>query len=176
VEVNDLRTYKELQAFIADGGKPEYHFFWMGPFSQWNRRTFTIAGIDYPTAEHWMMAEKARLFEDEIALEGIMQAAHPVAAKEFGRKVVGFNAEAWDQVCMDVVVSGNLAKFEQNPDIKYHLLETEGLVLVEASPDDRIWGIGLGTEDPLRLDPANWKGKNYLGFALMEVRKILSQL
>ena len=71
---------------------------------------------------------------------------------------------------MDIVVAGNLAKFEQNVALERYLLGTGDAVLVEASPRDRIWGIGMGASNPDAQNPERWRGGNLLGFALMEVR------
>ncbi len=94
-------------------------------------------------------------------------------AKALGRKVHGFDADAWDRVGRDKVVIGNLAKFSQNPALSGDLVSTEDAILVEASPYDKIWGIGMGADDARDSTPQEWKGRNYLGFALMRVRSML---
>ncbi|MDJ0633261.1 MAG: NADAR family protein [Xenococcaceae cyanobacterium MO_188.B29] len=73
-----------------------------------------------------------------------------------------------------IVVKGNLAKFSQKEALKEFLLNTKERILVEASPRDRIWGIGLGQNNPDAANPYQWQGLNLLGFALMEVRDILT--
>jgi ribA/ribD-fused uncharacterized protein len=168
--VDDIRTNEELLTFVAEGGKPEYHFFWHGPFSQWEPSSFFIDKEHYPTAEHYMMAEKARFFEDRDTLDKIMATTSPREAKRLGRKVSNFDAYAWNKACKELVIEGNVAKFEQNPYLKKHLVESKGVVLVEASPYDKVWGIGVDVETALFLDPSEWKGENYLGYVLMEVR------
>jgi ribA/ribD-fused uncharacterized protein len=117
-----------------------------------------------------MMAGKARLFGDEEALARIVAAGHPNAAKKLGRQVRGFDEEAWIRHRWDLVVEGNLAKFGQDAALREYLLGTAGRVLVEASPVDRIWGIGLAAADERSADPERWRGLNLLGFALMEAR------
>jgi ribA/ribD-fused uncharacterized protein len=129
--------------------------------------------VRYVAAEHFMMAEKARLFGDDETLERILEAEHPGGAKQLGRQVRGYEEKVWEKVRFDVVVRGNEAKFAQNPDLGEFLRTTSGRVLVEASPADRIWGIGLAENDPGACDPASWRGLNLLGFALMEVRRRL---
>jgi ribA/ribD-fused uncharacterized protein len=171
---------------MAAGGRPEFLFFWghrakgnqeVGKhvFSQWWPAPFKTDGGRYPTAEHYMMAEKARLFGDLEMLERIRRTDDPAEAKKLGRKVRGFDAERWDAVAFERVVSGNLAKFGQNRPLKSYLLATGDKVLVEASPLDRIWGIGIAAGDPRAANPAEWQGKNLLGFALMAVRAELAR-
>jgi ribA/ribD-fused uncharacterized protein len=143
-------------------------------FSQWWLCPFTIDGIAYPTAEHWMMAEKARLFDDKMQLANILATEKPAAAKAFGRQVENFDPSVWEAKKVEIVVKGNVAKFSQNVDLQAFLLATGDKIIVEASPRDQIWGIGLGPENPLATQPEKWRGQNLLGFALMEVRDILS--
>ena len=126
------------------------------------------------TAEHYMMAEKARLF-DNSATDAIVAAAHPGEAKKLGRKIRNFDQAIWEKHRFDIVVRGNLAKFSQHEPLKQYLLGTGDRVLVEASPHDRIWGIGIAESDPAAQNPYDWKGLNLLGFALMAVREQLQQ-
>lgn len=144
-----------------------------GCLSQWWPRPFTVDGEVYPTAEHWMMAGKARLFGDHDALARIMAAPSPGAAKALGRQVRRFDEARWYSAGYTMVVRGNLAKFSQHPDLRDFLLATGRRVLAEASPYDRIWGIGLGRDHPDAQVPSRWRGLNQLGFALMEVRERL---
>lgn len=143
--------------------------------SQFYTAPFSIDGICYPTAEHWMMAGKARLFGDLETLEEILKATEPKTAKALGRKVRGFDDQLWKANARRIVTEGNLAKFGQNESLKAFLIGTGSQVLVEASPSDRIWGIGLGASDPRANDPATWLGTNLLGFALMDVREALAR-
>jgi len=143
-------------------------------FSQWWVAPFEVDGIIYPTAEHWMMAGKARLFGDDDAMKAILSSDTPAKAKEQGRLVQQFDPAVWDQHKYDIVVDGNFHKFTQHSALKEYLLATGEKILVEASPNDAIWGIGMGASDPAACNPATWRGNNLLGFALMEVRdKIL---
>lgn len=139
-------------------------------FSQWFPAAFTVDGAAYPTAEHWMMAEKARLFDDEDVRQRILAAKHPNEAKKLGRLVQGFEPTRWDEVKFNLVVAGNYYKFSQHPALRDYLLATGERVLVEASPVDAIWGIGLAADHPDAAQPKNWRGENLLGFALMAVR------
>ncbi len=122
-----------------------------------------------------MMAEKARLFGDNENRQRILGAGSPGAAKAIGREVRGFRDEIWCQERFGIVVNANLAKFSQNPGLSTYLLGTRNRVLVEASPRDRIWGIGLDAKDPRAESPLQWKGLNLLGFALMGVREQLGK-
>jgi ribA/ribD-fused uncharacterized protein len=138
--------------------------------SQWYDCYFEVNGVCYHTTEQYMMASKALLFGDEEVYKEIMAAYHPLDYKKLGRKVHDFNPELWDARKYDIVVEGNKAKFEQNPDLKEFLLSTEDAILVEASPYDKIWGIGLDRETALMGTVAQWQGQNLLGCALMDVR------
>jgi ribA/ribD-fused uncharacterized protein len=163
------------------GELPEFLFFWghrpparggVGKpcLSQWYPAAFEVEGITYATAEHYMMAGKARLFGDAAGLEAVLGAPTPDRAKAAGRRVRGFTERIWAEHRYDIVVAANLAKFEQNRPLLRFLLATGSRALVEASPYDSIWGIGLGAEAPDAQSPARWPGQNLLGFALMEVR------
>lgn len=144
-----------------------------GCLSQWWPAPFTVDGITYPTAEHWMMAGKARLFHDDAGLAAVLAARSPGAAKAAGRKVQGFDETRWAHARYRIVVDGNQAKFGQNPALGEFLRHTGRKVLVEASPYDRIWGIGMAPTNPHVHRPSAWRGLNLLGFALMEVRERL---
>lgn len=148
----------------------KFTFFWSGPLSQWHPSPFEIDGITYNCAEHYMMAEKARLFGDEARLKMIMSAVDPSDQKRYGKMVVPFEKEKWNDVARDVVYRGSYAKYTQNPDLKKQLLNTAGTTLVEASPKDNIWGIGLSKDDPRSRDRSTWLGTNWLGETLTKVR------
>lgn len=142
-------------------------------FSQWYHAPFAVDGVEYPTAEHWMMASKARLFSDSATLAKILAAPSPAAAKKLGREVSGFVDATWRQHRFDPVTRGNVAKFSSSEALRAYLLDTGDTVLVEASPTDTIWGIGLDAKNPASRDPARWRGENLLGFALMAARETL---
>jgi len=148
----------------------KFTFFWSGTFSQWHPSAFTIDGVTYNCAEQYMMGEKARLFGDETRLGMIMSAVDPSDQKRYGRQVTSFNKEKWDAVAREAVYRGSYAKYAQNSDMLKELLATEGSTLVEASPEDNIWGIGLRKSDPRAHDRKTWKGTNWLGEALTKVR------
>lgn len=145
-------------------------FFWSGWPSQWHPSTFVIDGVTYSCAEQFMMAEKARLFGDRRTLAKILAADSPKEHKALGRGVSPFDEARWTGACREIVYRGNLAKFGQDEELGALLLATGTKTLVEASPLDRIWGIGLAAEDPRATDRSAWRGKNWLGEALMRVR------
>lgn len=176
----EVDSVDKLIAQIAAGWQPDYIFFWghqpkgnqpIGKWclSQWFPASFVIDDVTYPTAEHFMMAEKARLFGDMTTLAQILEAPQPGAAKALGRQVQGFDDAVWAQQRFDIVVRGNRAKFDQNEVLQSYLLSTSEKILVEASPTDTIWGIGLAETDRRVYDPRQWRGSNLLGFALMKV-------
>lgn len=182
-----VRTVDQLVQLSSKGARPKFVFFWghtpaadgsvtKSCFSQWWKAPFNVDGVSYPTAEHFMMAGKARLFGDHATEEKILAAKHPKQAKDLGRKVANFNEAAWNEARFDIVVAANYAKFSQNPPLQEFLLQTKARVLVEASPVDSIWGIGLAADDERAEKPSKWKGLNLLGFALMEVRERLSNI
>ncbi|MDO4895796.1 MAG: NADAR family protein [Moraxella sp.] len=139
-------------------------------FSQWYDSPFVVDDVTYPTAEHYMMAQKALLFNDMEIFNEIIQSKHPKQAKDLGRKVKNFDENIWNEKRFEIVVQGNIAKFSQNPELKAYLLGTGDRILVEASPVDKIWGVGLARDDDKIHNPLNWQGLNLLGFALMQVR------
>ena len=168
---------------FAAGLEMQFVFFWrhtqtaarMTPacLSQWYPCSFVVDGTSYQTAEQYMMSEKARLFSDTVTFGKIMAASGPRVYKALGRTVGGFDQAVWNSHKGDIVLRGSLAKFSQNTELREYLLGTGNAVLVEASPYDRIWGVGLAQDDPLIRDPRNWRGENLLGFVLMEARDSL---
>jgi hypothetical protein len=171
---------------MSEGFRPVFRFFYGhharvtegvddAVFSQWADAPFEVDGIEYATAEHWMMAGKARLFGDDETLTQILAAASPAEAKALGRIVRGFDENVWRAKRVEIVTEGNVHKFGCDAARKAYLLATGNEVLVEAAPRDVIWGIGLGKENPAARDPARWRGQNLLGFALMGARHALQQ-
>jgi ribA/ribD-fused uncharacterized protein len=178
-------TKEELIAHLASGKRVDFLFFWghtpkregvvdASCLSQWFPRAFEIDGIRYATAEHFMMAAKAKLFSDAVAHAEILRAKSPAEAKAAGRAVKNYDDAKWERARFDAVVRGNVAKFGQHDDLRKFLLSTGDRVLVEASPRDTIWGIGMGASNPAANDPSKWRGRNLLGFALMVARTTLT--
>jgi len=179
------RNLEELCESVRRGVQPKFVFFWghtpakdgrLGHecFSQWFAAAFEIDGVSFPTAEHFMMWSKARLFGDDVVAAKILAAAHPAAVKELGREVRSFVDSVWVLHRFETVVRANVAKFSQNRILGDYLLATDSSVLVEASPRDRIWGIGLGAAHVDAKNPLAWRGLNLLGFALMAARAELA--
>ena len=149
----------------------QFTFFYGGYASQWAASTFTVDGVIYNTAEQYMMAQKAILFNDAAALQIIMGTDNPKIQKATGRTVKNFNQVLWEKNAKLYVYRANLAKFMQNKEFLDWLISTAGTTLVEASPWDVIWGIGLDASDPRALDRATWKGTNWLGEIVTQVRE-----
>lgn len=176
-----MEHMNDLVARTRRGEKVKYLRFWghrplpdgrigASCLSQWWPSPFTVDGVAYASAEHWMMAGKARLFGDEEAEHRAVSASSPAAAKKTGRLVRGFDESVWERERFALVVAGSVHKFGQNAELRDFLVNTGDRVLVEASPVDRIWGIGLAADDPRAEEPASWRGLNLLGFALMDAR------
>jgi ribA/ribD-fused uncharacterized protein len=141
--------------------------------SQWYPAPFEVDGLRFATAEHYMMWGKARLFGDAPVAEKVLAAGHPQQVKALGRTIAGFDEARWAAERLAIVTAGNVEKFWQHPDLLAFLLGTRNRVLVEASPLDRIWGIGLAATDERAHDPEQWQGLNLLGVALMAARETL---
>ncbi|XP_062509185.1 riboflavin biosynthesis protein VVA0006-like, partial [Corticium candelabrum] len=150
----------------------KFTFFWRSnsPFSQWYPASFTVGGITYNCAEQYMMHKKAVLFKDRQTADKVLSTTQPSGQKKLGRQVRNFNEETWMQHRLDIVKAANTAKFTQNSELKKQLFATTGTTLVEASPNDQIWGIGLSAENEEAWSRETWRGMNLLGQALTEVR------
>lgn len=140
------------------------------PLSNWHPARFTVKGKVFCNNEQFMMYCKAKLFGDEECAEQILSASSPRVHKALGRTVRGFDAARWEEKCEFYVYTGSLAKFTQNPALAAYLLGTGDNELVEASPYDRIWGVGLAQSDSRINDKSLWPGKNKLGQIQMKVR------
>lgn len=141
--------------------------------SQWYPSGFVHDETRYLTAEHWMMHQKALLFDDVAMAAKILREPSPARVQILGRGIGAYVQSTWIEHRVDIVTRGNLLKFQQSPELRRYLLDTAEAVLVEASPQDRIWSIGLAADDPHACDPRLWRGENLLGFALMRVRSLL---
>jgi ribA/ribD-fused uncharacterized protein len=117
-----------------------------------------------------MMYHKAKLFGDTVIASEILKTTDPGEQKALGRKVKDFDPIIWEKNAKQIVYDGCKLKFTQNHKLLNVLLQTKGTLLVEASPYDKVWGIGLGEDDPLIHDPKNWKGTNWLGEVLTKLR------
>lgn len=144
--------------------------------SQWWMSSFKVDEIEYKSAEHFMMAKKAALFGDFEIMNQIINTNSPVDVKKLGREVKNYSDAIWLENRYEIVKTGNFYKFSQNAELQKFLLSTGEKVLVEASPVDAIWGIGLASDHKNANNPKEWKGLNLLGFTLMEVRDELKLL
>ncbi|NDI35490.1 NADAR family protein [Chengkuizengella sediminis] len=151
----------------------KFTFFWRtaSPFSQWHKCNFIVDQILFNCTEQYMMFMKAKLFEDHLIAEKILKSSSPSDQKKLGRKVKNFDQEIWESNCKKIVYDGNFAKFTQNKQLKQKLLETKGTTIVEASPVDPIWGVGLSEDNPKILNRKTWKGTNWLGEILTQIRE-----
>ena len=179
-------AHERLLAAEQVGYRLKFLFFWghapppsgeIGPhvLSQWYPHEFEVDSEPYLTAEHFMMAEKAKLFGDEEHLAAILAAATPGEAKALGRRVRGFDDATWSAHRDDIVTRASLAKFGSDDNLRSYLVGTGVRVLVEASPRDRIWGICMGKNNLSAEQPSQWRGKNLPGFALMRARAELKE-
>jgi ribA/ribD-fused uncharacterized protein len=150
-----------------------FTLFWNGPFSQWHPSRFVVGGVTFSHAEQFMMYAKAMLFGDREAADRILKAKTPREQKALGRQVKGFDESVWILFREGIVFDGSYAKYSQNAELRDVLLATRGTTLVEASPTDRVWGIGLPEDDPRARDRTQWRGLNLLGEALTRVREVL---
>ncbi|WP_224240179.1 NADAR family protein [Hyalangium gracile] len=152
-----------------------FTFFWQqeSPFSQWHPAKFVVKGKRFTCAEQYMMYGKAELFGDMEVASRILSSSSPKTQKALGRKVGRFDERVWQRERERIVYEGNHAKFTQNPELLELLLATAGTELVEASPTDRIWGVGLSQEDPRIQNPSQWRGQNLLGKVLTRLREDL---
>ena len=176
-----------LENEIVSGRKHDFCFFWghrpskdgsitKSCLSQWWMEDFWAIDSTYLCMEQYMMANKALLFGDEEIKKKIIECNEPQQIKELGRKVQGFDQDIWDRFKYSIVLNGNWLKFSQNRDLREYLISTGDSILVEASPYDNIWGIGFSEDSPKAMNPFKWRGKNLLGFALMEVRDELHRV
>lgn len=147
----------------------------LGCLSQWWQSPFVLDGLTFQTAEHFMMHRKAVIFGDQDTAVEILRTQSPKEAKRLGRNVKPFDNDIWNNVADYVVTLGNFAKFHQHPELAQILLSTGDAILVEASPYDRVWGVGIAADDPRIEQPSSWPGANKLGIILMDVRTMLRE-
>ncbi|WP_244826951.1 NADAR family protein [Caballeronia sp. TF1N1] len=142
-------------------------------YSNWHPAAFVENGVQFSSTEQYMMWRKATQFGNEALAAQMLTQTNPGKLKSMGRRVEGYEESVWEGERMSMMIRGCYLKFSQNPAMRAELLATGTRMLVEASPVDAIWGIGLAEDDPRALDPALWQGRNLLGQALMEVRRLL---
>jgi len=188
-----IKSRQELIKEIEKGESFEYLFFWdfrpkqegvldESCLSQWYPSPFYIytpipgelMTLMFPTAEHYMMYKKATLFYDYENAHKILKAKTPKEAKRLGREVKNFDESKWSKEAFEIVVAANINKF-MGGELEEYLLSTGDKILVEASANDSIWGIGLEASEPRAKEPLQWLGENRLGFALMKVRRMIRE-
>lgn len=179
--MSEIDSVESLCQSVQSGARHKYVFFWSHTspganaigsecLSQWYPAPFDAYGRRFPTAEHFMMYRKAVLFEDDATAARILKATTPGAVKALGRTVKDFDEAVWQSQRFTVVAEGSLRKFTAHAELRAYLLGTKDRILVEASPTDRVWGIGFTAEDKQATNPLRWRGLNLLGFALMLAR------
>lgn len=153
----------------------QYVFFYSNKdcFSNFYPCKFYLNGIEFSCSEQFMMHEKAVLFGDHKIGKQILVETRPARIKALGRQVGNFNEQIWLENRERIMYDAVVGKFSQNDDLRKIILDTGNKLLVEASPNDKIWGIGLAIDDSRIHDPKNWKGSNLLGKALMKAREYL---
>lgn len=158
--------------------RTESHVYFLGgPLSQWYKSNFDAVAFPsysmakFSSAEQYMMASKALLFRDEKSYNLILETDNPRTQKQIGRQVKNFDEAIWKCCAKELVLRGNIAKFDQNIDLRKYLLETDNLILVEGAAYDKVWGVGLAYDSKEIEDVSNWNGQNWLGRVLMEVRR-----
>lgn len=154
-----------------------FAFFYssLHPFSNWYMCPFVHHGHEFNCGEQYMMYKKAMMFKDYDVAEMIMQQGHPRKQKFLGREVRGFVRGVWNERCKPIMVEGLTSKSMQDTYCLTTLLDTGDSIIVEASPTDKIWGIGMSEDDPRATNPTLWLGTNWLGEVLMQVRDGIRQ-
>ena len=188
------RRDKYIVSAIRNRDEKRFTFFWetKSPFSQWHKSDFVSYDVSFHCgilseqkeylknslpkelkfncAEQFMMYHKAIIFLDrEIATE-ISKTSNPRKMKELGRQIRNYDNDVWKYHRSNVVYAANALKFQQNPSLMNVLVDTMGTTLVEAAPNDNIWGIGLAADNPKSHKRDTWEGKNLLGEILTLLR------
>lgn len=173
--------------WVIENNVTDFQFFWghkcskdgvvnHSCLSQWYMCDFKVNAETFCCMEQYMMFRKAWLFQDEDMAKEIKKCNDPSKIKSLGRKISNFDEKKWSEHKYEIVIEGNYYKFIQNKKLLNFLFSTKDMVLVEASPFDTIWGIGMSTENDESKDPEKWNGENLLGFALMEVRNSIKEV
>lgn len=171
-----------MDSTFIKGGKSDhvvkngFCLFWKSWLSNWTTSPMMIDNVRYTCVEQYMMSCKARLFGDHATLKQIMATTVPKEQKGFGRSVVNFNEKVWLEVAFDVVLRGTIEKYRQNPSLLIKLEQLGDVEFVEASPIDKVWGIGLGVDDPDAADKSKWLGQNLLGKAIDAAKEKIEKL
>ena len=142
------------------------------PLSNHSPAPFTINKKDYNSSEQMFLSEKCITFGQTAAAQNIMCMDDPGKMVQEAKVCRGYN-EKWDMEQEDIMLTAILGKFTQNEEHEKFLLSTGDKILVEGSPYDSTWGVGLAFNDPAIDNSQNWKGDNLLGKALMTARRLI---
>jgi len=170
-----LKKHDVKQLAQEEDAMPRPVLFWRvfeehGYLSNWGRSPFELQGHHFNCAEQYLMWSKADVMGDVTSAQQILSTPDPKRQKALGRQVHPWDEGLWKQCREAVMLAATRAKFAQNSHLRQRLLETHPRRLAEASPLDKVWGIGLAPDNPLAQDPQNWKGENLLGQVLEQVR------
>ena len=152
-----------------------YFFRGKDIYSNFHLCNINFNGITFFCAEQALMYYKAKLFKDTDIAILILKNNNPREIKQLGRKVKDFDEDIWLKERDDILFRILYQKFYQHQYLKNELLKNNK-ILVEASPYDKIYGVGLSENDDNILNSENWKGENLLGYTLMKVREELREL
>ena len=144
-------------------------------FSNMHEAPIQVDGITFPTVEHYFQWSKAKMFGDADIQNKILKTASPKSVKTYGKKVKGFDEEAWNEKKDSVMRTAVKAKLMQHPDILKKLRDTGTRPIAEADPRGKYWGIGTSSETSKAKDPSRWPGQNKMGKILMELRDELKE-
>lgn len=181
IETNlvDLQEEKQMNTGKQHTNAKKFYFFWQKDVcSQWHHSDFVVDKITFRTAEQFMMYKKAKLFGDDETAAAILKTSDPRKQKNLGRRVKNFDQQLWDKHRSEIVYQGNYAKFSQDQVLLSFILDParRHVTFVEASPLDKIWGIGMAEDNPHAQHPDKWNGLNLLGIAISRVRDDLWKL
>ena len=171
--IEDAEAYDGKKNLETD----THFYFWTNWLSNWKicKIVDPITNLEFTSTEQIYMWYKAHFFNDADTRKQLEAKLTPKQAKDLGRVVKNYQDDLWECVRFDYMVYSNYLKYTQNPDLKEKLLATGEKVLVEASPYDKVWGVGLLASNPLILDDKNWTGRNLLGKSIMKVRNMIKK-
>ncbi|CAF4045685.1 unnamed protein product, partial [Rotaria magnacalcarata] len=168
---SEIELINRVNSYFPKNNPTKFIYFYRNtsPFSNFYPSQVNDNGIAFHCIEQYMMYHKAKLFNDDETAERILDAKKPAQCKALGREVEPFNEETWMENRTKIVSNGNYLKFTTNQDLKAILLQHKDALLVEAAPNDRIWGVGLAENNPLIQRRSSWKGLNLLGYILTDI-------
>lgn len=152
-------------------------YFWNGIYSNWYPCKIydEFSKLNFENTEQAFMWYKANLFKDDEVKKQIELTGNPKLVKQLGRQIKNYDDVIWNEARFGWMLAVNLMKFSQHQYLRQALIETGTRTMVEASPLDKVWGVGLDENNPLILDERNWQGQNLLGKVLMRVRESIQK-